>query len=110
MYQRITQKQVATGGDIEAKYLAIGAHEVSYYESAAMPFFKKYEIFYPSDISEISGPLPVVVFVNGSGALGSKYQALQKHMASWGFITITTEEEHVFWVSLLRCVCATWSS
>lgn len=88
-------KTVKTGGAIEAKYMAMGNHEVSYFESATLNSFQKYEIYYPSDIDQ-SGPLPVVVFVNGTGVKGSKYPALQKHMASWGFITIATEEEYAW--------------
>ena len=83
---------VETGGDIEAKYLAMGSHDVAYIESAAMMSFEKYEIYYPADIAEMDGMLPVVVYVNGTGTVASKYPALQKHMASWGFITIATEE------------------
>lgn len=87
--------QVATGGNLEAKYLAMGSHAVSYFESASMNAFEKYEIYYPTDIAQ-SEPLPVVVFVNGTGVKGSKYPALQEHMASWGFITIATEEEYAW--------------
>lgn len=89
-------KAVKTGGSLEAKYMAMGEHEVKYYESAAMMSFEKFQIYYPSDMSDMDGALPVVVFVNGSGTGGSKYQALQKHMASWGFITIATEEQHAW--------------
>ena len=85
-------KTVKTGGEIEATYLAMGSHEVSYIENVAMMSFGKYEIYYPSDIANIEGKLPVVVYANGTGTLASKYPALQKHMASWGFITIATEE------------------
>jgi len=84
---------VKTGGELEARYVTMGEHEVSYLESGAMMSFKKYEIFYTSNISDMDEQLPVVVFVNGTGITGSKYQALQKHLASWGFITIATEEE-----------------
>ena len=72
-------KKVQTGGDIEAKYLAMGTHEVSYKEIPAMMSFKKYEIFYPSDMADMDSPLPAVIFVNGTGIKGTKYQALQKH-------------------------------
>lgn len=84
-----------TAGAIEAKYLKMGSHDVSYYEAKAMMSFKKFEIYYPKDIKSMD-PLPVVVFVNGTGVAGSKYPALQKHMASWGFITIATEEEYAW--------------
>ncbi len=83
---------VKTGGEIEAKYLSAGSHDVAYFESAALMSFEKYEIYYPADIAEIDGPLPVIVYVNGTGTVASRYPALQKHMASWGFITIATEE------------------
>lgn len=89
-------KTVKTGGALEAKYIAMGSHEVSHFESAAMMSFKKYEIYYPADIADMGGPLPAVVFVNGTGVAGSKYPALQKHLASWGFITIATEEEYAW--------------
>lgn len=85
-------KKVQTGGDIEAKYLAMGTHEVSYKEIPAMMSFKKYEIFYPSDMADMDSPLPAVIFVNGTGIKGTKYQALQKHLASRGFITVATDE------------------
>ena len=57
--------------------------------------FQKFEIYYPKDIKSMD-KLPVVVFVNGTGIKGSKYPALQKHLASWGFITIATEEEYAW--------------
>ncbi len=88
--------KVSTGAELEAKYLAMGSHDVSYIEYGALMSFEKYEIYYPSDIAEMEGTLPAVIFVNGTGVAGSKYQALQKHMASWGFITVATEEAHAW--------------
>ncbi len=88
-------EKVPTDGQLEAKYLAMGTHEVSYFESASLNSFQKFEIYYPTDIAQ-NGPLPVVIFVNGTGVKGSKYPALQKHLASWGFITIATEEEYAW--------------
>lgn len=87
---------VKTGGELEAKYLSMGEYEVSYFESDAMMSFQKYEIYYPTDIATFDNPLPVVVFVNGTGVGASKYPALLKHMASWGFIAIGTEEEYAW--------------
>ncbi|MGM9683298.1 MAG: alpha/beta hydrolase [Eubacteriales bacterium] len=87
---------VETGGRLEAKYISTGSHEVSYFENGAMSSFEKYEIFYPSDITVSDKKYPVVIFVNGTGVKGSKYQALQKHLASWGFITVATEEEYAW--------------
>lgn len=87
---------VKTGGEIEKKYLNMGKYDIDYYESLAMMSFKKYEIYYPKDIKTMTNKIPVVIFVNGTGAVGSKYPELQKHMASWGFITVATEEEHAW--------------
>lgn len=89
-------KTVSTGAELEAMYLTMGSHDVSYVEYGALMSFGKYEIYYPSDIAEIEETLPAVIFVNGTGVKGSKYEALQKHMASWGFITVATEEEHAW--------------
>ncbi len=89
-------KTVSTGAELEAMYLTMGSHDVSYVEYGALMSFGKYEIYYPSDIAEMKEPLPAVIFVNGTGVKGSKYQALQKHMASWGFITVATEEDHAW--------------
>lgn len=89
-------KTVSTGAALEANYIAMGSHDVSYMEYGALMSFGKYEIYYPSDIAEMEGTLPAVIFVNGTGVKGSKYQALQKHMASRGFITVATEEEHAW--------------
>jgi len=88
-------KKVQTGGDIEAKYLAMGSYDIEYYEAGAMMSFQKFEIYYPKDIKNMD-KLPAVVFVNGTGIKGSKYPALQKHLASWGFITVATEEEYAW--------------
>lgn len=88
-----TQK-VKTGGTIEAKYLAMGPHEVSYLERAGMHDFKKYEIYYPSDITSGTVRYPVVIYSNGTGVKASKYPAVLKHLASWGFIVMATEEEN----------------
>lgn len=90
-----TQK-VQTGGDIETKYLAMGSYEVEYLESATVSSLEKFEIYYPKDIDSM-GKVPVVIFLNGTGTPASKYPALQKHLASWGFITIANEENNSFY-------------
>lgn len=86
--------KVETGGEIEAKYLKNGSYEVSFYEGATLQGFSKYNIYYPSELSNSNKTYPVVVYANGSGTPSSKYSAVLKHMASWGFIAIGTEEEY----------------
>ena len=90
-----TQK-VKTGGEIEAKYLAMGSHEVEHLESVTVSSLEKFEVYYPKDIDKM-GKVPVVIFLNGTGTPASKYPALQEHLASWGFITIANEENNAFY-------------
>ena len=87
---------VKTGGEIEAKYLAMGSYEVEHLESATVSSLEKFEVYYPKDIDKM-GKVPVVIFLNGTGTPASKYPALQEHLASWGFITIANEENNSFY-------------
>ena len=87
-------EKVETGGKIEEAYLKMGSHEVSYLEQGGMHDFKKYEIYYPADIADGTDTYPVVIYSNGTGVLASKYPAVLRHLASWGFIVMATEEEN----------------
>lgn len=87
---------VKTGGEIEAKYLAMGSYEVEHLESATVSSLEKFEVYYPKDIYNL-GKVPVVIFLNGTGTPASKYPAIQEHLASWGFITIANEENNSFY-------------
>lgn len=89
-------QKVKTGGEIEAKYLAMGSYEVEHLESVTVSSLGKLEVYYPKDIDKM-GKVPVVVFLNGTGTPASKYPALQEHLASWGFITIANEENNSFY-------------
>ena len=89
-------EKVRTGGEIEAKYLAMGPHGVERLETATFSSLRKFVVHYPRDI-EAMGKAPVVIFLNGTGTPASKYPALQRHMASWGFIVIGNEEDHAFY-------------
>ena len=85
--------ETETGGDIEADYLSIGDHEIRYREVKADDVLKKYEIYYPSELETSDSKYPLVIFVNGTGIKGSKYKALFRHLASWGFIVAGNEDE-----------------
>ena len=85
---------VETGGDIEAKYISHGKYEVSYKEEKADgEVFKKYEVYYPSNLEKENKKYPLIVLANGSGIPGSKSKALFRHYASWGFIVVGNEDE-----------------
>ncbi|AER43637.1 lipase [Streptococcus suis A7] len=85
---------VETGGAVEKKYLGQGNYDVSYLEINALQNFKKYELYYPTNIETETRKFPVVIFSNGTGVRASKYASVLKHLASWGFIVIGTEEEY----------------
>ena len=85
-------KTVETGGDLEAKYLAMGQYEVKHTEADAPEDWGKFITYYPAGMETESKTYPVVVMVNGTGVYASKYPALFKHLASWGFIVIGNED------------------
>lgn len=88
------QNKVQTGGKIEEKYMSNGAYEVSACEEAVLQGFGKYMLYYPSELTETAGTYPVIVICNGSGTPLSKYPAVARHFASWGFLVIGTEEQY----------------
>lgn len=85
-------KTVETGGDLEAKYLAMGEYEVKHTETDAPEDWGKFITYYPAAVEAADKTYPVVVMVNGTGVYASKYPALFKHLASWGFIVIGNED------------------
>lgn len=88
------QQTVQTGGDIEKKYMENGPYEVSVHEQPVLQEFGKFVVYYPSELESGNKKYPVIVMCNGSGTPMSKYSAVSKHMASWGFIVIGTEENY----------------
>lgn len=86
-------KTTATGGRLEANYLAMGGCRVSRHKAKAEEeAFKEYVVYYPSELSGNEKTYPVVIFVNGTGVLASKYKTLFQHLASWGFIVAGNED------------------
>lgn len=88
------ENTVKTGGKIEKYYLQKGTYDVSYKEYPLLQGFTKFEIYYPSELVSKNKKYPLVVMCNGSGLPASKYPNLFKHLASWGFVVIGTEEEY----------------
>ena len=85
---------VKTGGEIEAKYTALGTYEVGYYEKETDTTYKKFRVWYPAELENETKEYPLVIMVNGTGVPASKYEAIFNHLASWGFIVIGNEEEN----------------
>ena len=89
-------KNIKSDKPLEQKYIAKGEYEVSYYEQKTdNKDWKKYEIWYPSELENSNGKTyPLVVMVNGTGVKASKYKPVFDHLASWGFIVIGNEDEN----------------
>ena len=89
-------KTVETGGAIEAKYLAMGPYDVKQGKAEAPEDWKEYVAYYPAKLEDSEEQWPAVVFVNGTGVYASKYPALFRHLASWGFIVLGNEDPGTF--------------
>lgn len=85
-------KEVEIGGDIEAKYLAMGKYKVKSTKSKATELTKYNYVYYPEELESSNKEYPVVVVLNGTGILPKKYKALFKHLASWGFIVVGNDD------------------
>jgi len=91
------QAKTETGGEIEETYMANGKYDVSRTDQGVLLGFNKFLTFYPSQLSKTSDTshiYPVIVISNGSGTPLSRYTAVAKHYASWGFIVVGTEEKY----------------
>lgn len=84
------QSKVKTGAPLEAQYLAQVEQSFAKLEAGTLQNFKKYIFYYPQKIEK---PLPVLVFLNGTGTPASKYPALLESYAKRGYLVAATEEE-----------------
>ena len=87
---------VETGGVLEAQYLAMGPYEVKQVKAEAPEDWKEFVTYYPAQLEDSGDQWPAVVFVNGTGVYASKYPALFRHLASWGFIVLGNEDPGTF--------------
>ncbi len=88
------QQTTPTGGAIEAKYMANGPYKTSSREDYTLLEFKKFLVFYPLELETSAKKYPVIVICNGSGTPLSKYVVVAKHLASWGFVVVGTDEKN----------------
>lgn len=85
-------RETETGGDIENKYLSSGEYKTACTSAETDEPMKKYTIYYPSELKDSDRRYPAVIMVNGTGVAASKYKAVLKHLASWGFLVIGNED------------------
>ena len=86
--------EVKTGGNMEAKYLAMGSHEVKCFtfDYTDDEDIKTISIWYPAELETSDRQYPAVLFVNGTGVGASRYKPVFEHLASWGFIAVGNED------------------
>ena len=88
------QQRITTSAPVELKFLADGPEKAAYFEApAANRNLEKYEIWYPERmLTAKQEKFPVIIFCNGTGCKASFYQNIFRHLATWGFIAVGTEE------------------
>lgn len=90
-------EKVETECELEEKYTGYGTYEISsYQQKSGKEAFSTYKIWYPKTMVEGNGKYPVVVMVNGTGVPYKKYEAMFKHLASWGFIVIGNDDANAW--------------
>ena len=65
---------VKTGGELEAKYLAMGASQVEHMEVSTEEEWGNINVYYPKELTESAKSYPVVVMVNGTGVYAPNIQ------------------------------------
>lgn len=82
---------------IETQYTKMGQFAVvSQTVPSGQTRYQEYKIWYPTNLNQIKGKLPVVVFANGTGVPYYKYEAVFEHLASFGFVVIGNDDKDSF--------------
>lgn len=85
--------EIETGGEIESHYLQSGTLETEKVTAPAEKPIGKYTIFYPSELETSAQTYPMILVVNGTGGKATKYEPQFELYASWGFITVGTQDK-----------------
>ncbi|MBF6274352.1 MULTISPECIES: alpha/beta hydrolase [Nocardia] len=80
-------------GPTEARYLEPGPWQVTeHYEFGCCDSTgAAYDIWYPTDVAARGPRHPIITWGNGTAAQPRQYAHLLRHLASWGFVVIATE-------------------
>ena len=83
---------VQTSSPLEKQYSTFGKYAVNSIKYLANDKeLKEFTVYYPKN-AQSGQKFPLIVMVNGSGTPSSNYLPVFKHLASWGFIVIGSEE------------------
>ncbi|HTT32456.1 MAG TPA: hypothetical protein VMH48_02540 [Methylomirabilota bacterium] len=79
---------------IELKYYANGPYAVTVIIGWNCCDSKgnKFDIYYPSSLSPGPGGFPILTWGNGTNSTSTNSSYFLKHMASWGFVVIATQD------------------
>ena len=79
---------------LENKYSADGPYQVDMYEQEdSDQRIKCLQVYFPACMKTEKRVWPLVIIANGTGTPASKYKAIFRHLASWGFIVVGNEDE-----------------
>lgn len=84
---------IETGGEIESHYLQSGTFETAKVTAPAEKPIGKYTIYYPTELESSVQTYPMILVVNGTGGKATKYEPQFELYASWGFITVGTQDK-----------------
>ncbi len=91
------EPEVVYTGELEEKYAAEGPYAV---EMSRHPVddetVKRYQVWYPLEMEKSSERWPLVVMANGTDMPASSYKDVFRHLASWGFIVVGTEDKYAW--------------
>ena len=81
-------------GTIELKYYAPGSWPVTVRAGGACcdSSGNKFDLYYPTNLGANGFLHPILTWGNGTLASPSNYDYLLRHMASWGFVVVATED------------------
>ena len=86
---------VKTKAPIECAFLEPGSHQPKCHVEDANDFkLKEYRVWYPEELEKKKEKkYPLIIMCNGTGYRATRLEPLFRHLASWGFIVVGTEEE-----------------
>lgn len=79
---------------IELKYYANGPYAVTVTLGWACcdSLGNKFDVYYPSNLSPGPSGFPILTWGNGTNSPSTHYSYFLKHMASWGFVVVATQD------------------
>ena len=92
------QQSISYYGVLEKKYAMNGTMAIdSFSIESGDDQTKRYEVWYPKELTSSQRTWPVVVMANGTGVFASRYIPIFEHLASWGFIVVGNEDSSSWW-------------